>query len=74
MKPRIKWLDPIYPAVCMTFMTVTAYGGLRGDDPLAMLSACSWLWLAWADRYLTGEKEKALPRQGYLADPLPRLR
>lgn len=67
MKPRINWIDPIFPAGCLTLMFVTAYGGF-------WVEALSWLFLAWADRYLTGEKEKALPKKSYLVDPLPPLR
>jgi hypothetical protein len=55
-------------------MTVTAYGGFRTNDPTLLLYAAGWLFLAWTDRYLTGEKAKGLPRETYLADPLPRLR
>lgn len=64
--PRIDWGNVVFPALCLTFMFVAAYGG-------AWANALMWLYLAWADQYLTGEKEKALPRESYLIDPLPRL-
>jgi hypothetical protein len=68
--PKIDWIDPIFPALMLTFMLVTAYGGLRGNDPSAIFEALTWLYLAWADRYLTGEREKGLPRKSYLVDPV----
>lgn len=71
MKPVIDWYSPVFPAVCLTLMTVTAYGGLREDNPAVIIHALAWLYLAWADTYLTGEKEKRLPRESYLVDPLP---
>jgi len=48
-------------------MTVTAYGGLRGELLEELLAAMCWLLLAWIDRYLTGEHEKGLPRESYLS-------
>jgi hypothetical protein len=72
--PQIDWFDPIFPAVCLTLMFVAAYGGLRGDNPIGLIHAAAWLYLAWTNQYLAGEKEKALPRQSYLVDPLPKIR
>lgn len=64
--PIIDWIQPILPAFCLWAMTITAYGGLRGDSLEGILAAIGWLFMAWADVYLTGEKEKALPRRTYL--------
>jgi len=65
-QPRIDWETPVFPAVCLTLMTVTAYGGLRGSNLDGLISAALWLFLAWADYYLSGEKEKGLPRKSFL--------
>lgn len=55
-------------------MFVAAYGGLRGDDPTGILMALGALYIGWVDAYLAGEKEKALPRESYLVEPLPPIR
>jgi hypothetical protein len=55
-------------------MLVAAYGGLRGHNPEGILAALLMLYIAYVDAYLTGEKEKALPRQSYLVKPLPPIR
>lgn len=48
-------------------MFLTAYGG-------DWIHALAYLGIAYTDQYLKGEKEKALPRESYLVDPLPKLR
>lgn len=71
---RIDWAQPVFSAYCLTIMFVAAYGGLRTADPEGIFLALFMLGLAWGDAYLTGEKKKALPRESYLTEPLPRLR
>ena len=73
-KPKIDWIQPLFPAFCLTSMFVAAYGGLRGDNPEGILAALGMLYIAYTDAYLTGEKEKALPRKSYLIDPLPKIK
>lgn len=73
-KPEIDWFDPVFPAVCLTLMTVTAYGGLRENDLSILMNSLAWICIAWADQYLKGEKEKRLPRESYLVDPLPPIK
>ena len=72
--PSIDWEAPLFPAMCLTFMLVAAYGGLRTDNPDGILTALSWLYLGWAHAFTRGEKEKALPRESYLIDPLPPIK
>ena len=72
--PSIDWKAPLFPALCLTLMLVAAYGGLRTDNPAGILAALSWLYLGWIDAFISGEKEKALPRQSYLVDPLPPIK
>jgi hypothetical protein len=72
--PRINWTQPLFTAWCLTIMLVAAYGGLRGHNPEGILAALLMLYIAYVDAYLTGEKEKALPRQSYLVKPLPPIR
>lgn len=66
VKPRIDWVDPLFPAYLLSCMVLAAYGG-------GVVEAMFLLAIAWGDRYITGEKEKALPRKSYLIDPIPRL-
>ena len=59
MYPRIDFAQPVFPAVCLTLMFFTAYGGDWG-------AALTMLLCAWTDQYLTAEREKALPKKSYL--------
>lgn len=65
-EPVIDWTAPLFPAVCLTLMFVTAYGGFWGE-------ALSWVLIAWGDSYMQGETGKALPRRTYLVPPLPKI-
>lgn len=64
--PKINWIDPIFPAVLLTLMFVTAYGGLRLNHLPSILLAVQLLFIAWTDQYLTGEQAKRLPKESYL--------
>jgi hypothetical protein len=57
--PIIDWAQPVFPAVCLTIMFFTAYGG-------DWITALAWLGCAWLDVYMTGKTEKALPMRTYL--------
>ena len=72
--PKIDWIQPGITAGLLTLIFLTAYGGLRGNDPNGIIHALFWVYIAWADAYITGEQKKGLPRETYLVNPLPRLR
>jgi hypothetical protein len=58
--PKIDWANPMFPAVCLTVMFFTAYGG-------DWTGASTFLLYAWTNQYLSGENAKALPKESYLA-------